>query len=158
MRILTMAALPMLALAACSGGSEALQPGQWDMAFAITDVSGEGVTEAMRDEIAAELDRELAMESLCISEGQAAEPDESLVLNSEVISECNIGGATFENGTIDIAGTCGDGGNEGGEIAVSGTYSATAIDAEMTATIRDGGQEFSFAGTVSGERTGECSG
>ncbi|WP_299321392.1 DUF3617 family protein [Parasphingopyxis sp.] len=157
MRNLAIAALPVLALAACSGGSESLQPGQWDMTFAVTDVSGEGVTEAMRDEIAGELDRELAMESTCISEAQAAAPDESLVLNSEVISECNIGESVFENGTIDIAGTCGDGG-DGGEIAVTGTYSATGIDAEMTATIRDGGQEFSFAGNITGERTGDCPG
>lgn len=165
MRNLALAALPALALMGCSGGEEATEPeaagleaGEWQMAFYVNDVSGENVTEEMRTEIATELDRELAMDPVCISEERAATPDAALFIPGEVNSECNFTESSAENGTIEMAGTCGEGANDGGAISINGTYEAASMEAVMTATIRDGGEEFSFAAVISGERTGECNG
>ena len=158
MRNMAFAALPALALMGCSGGSEALEPGEWQTAFYVSEVTGENITEPMREEIAAELDRELAIDPICITEEQAASPEAVMFLPSEVSEECTITESSVENGTIEMAGTCGNGPGDGGTIALSGTYSAARMDSEMTATIQDGGEEMSFTAVITSERSGECSG
>ena len=158
MRKLAITALPALALMGCSGGSESMEAGQWQRTFYVTEVTGANITEPLREEIAGELDRELAIDPVCITAEQAASPDVSMFLPAAVTEECTITESNLEDGTINIAGNCGEGTDDGGTIALTGTYSANRITSEMTATIRDGGEEISFAGVISGERTGECSG
>lgn len=158
MRNLAIAALPALALMGCSGGSESLEPGEWQTAFYISEVSGENITEAMREEIATELDRELAIDPICITEEQAASPEATMFLPDEVNNECTITESSVENGTISMTGTCGNGSDDGSTISMTGTYSAARMDSEMSATIRDGGEEFSFTAVITSERSGECSG
>ena len=152
------AALPALALAACSGGSEALQPGQWEMTLTVTEASAEGMPEGEEAGMIAELNRELAMDPSCVSEEQAASPTYNIFVPREAASECDFSGSTVENGVIQIAGACGDGPDEGGELTLTGTYSATSMEGVMTAQIQDGRRAFSFNATMTGERTGECSG
>ncbi|MEQ9663363.1 MAG: DUF3617 domain-containing protein [Parasphingopyxis sp.] len=156
MKVILIAGVAGLALAACSsGGGDNLQPGEWELTLDVTEANLPGAPEEMQQELIAELNRELAMDPVCISEEDSAEPTPELFIPNEAESECDFEGSTVENGEISISGTC-DG--EGGTLTIEGTYDATSMTATMEAELRDGNEVLQFTADMTGERSGDCTG
>lgn len=148
------AAMPLAALTACSSGEapETMQPGQWDVTLTVTEASAPGISEEMQADLVAELNRELAMEPVCVTEEDAANPSYRLFVPAETEGECDFDGSSVENGAIAIAGQCG----EGGELTIEGSYGATSLEAELRARVEDGSEILEFSADLAGERTGDC--
>jgi hypothetical protein len=154
MKHFPVAAMAMAALAGCSGGdaSETMQPGLWEMRLNVTGAAAPGMSEAMRADLVAELNRELAMGPVCVTEEDAANPSHRFFVPAEAEGECDFTDSTVENGTINIAGQCG----EGGALTIEGGYGATTLEALFEARVEDGSELLEFTAELTGERTGAC--
>jgi hypothetical protein len=142
-------------LAGCSGGvSETMQPGQWEIALNVTEAAAPGLSDEMGADLVAELNRELAMDPVCVTQADSENPTPGLFLPAEAEGECDFSGSTVEAGMISISGTCGD----GGVLTIEGAYGATAMEAVLEARIEDGSEMLEFTAEMSGERTGTCAG
>lgn len=154
MKSVLIAALPALLLVACSSGGDTLEPGQWTMALNVTEANLPGTPPEAQGELRAELNRELAMDPICISAEQAAAPTASLFIPSEAESECDFSGSTVEGGVITISGTCGN----DGSLTINGSYDATSMQATLAARVEDGNEVLDFTAEMTGERSGDCAG
>ncbi|MBC2776470.1 DUF3617 domain-containing protein [Parasphingopyxis marina] len=142
-------------LAGCSGGvSETMQPGQWEMTLNVTEATAPGLSDEMSADLVAELNRELAMDPVCVTQADSENPAPRLFLPAEAEGECDFAGSTVEAGMISISGSCGD----GGVLTIEGAYGGTTMEAVLEARIEDGSEMLEFTAEMNGERTGACTG
>ena len=166
MRYSIVAAPAVLLLAACGGAgggdSVALQPGQWETSVQFTEVDIPGAppeaVNQMRQAIARPQTR-----SECITPEQAANPTGNMV--SAGAGNCQFTESTFENGNINVQGTCEQAGAGTATVSMEGSYTPTTMEAEITSEVQapagaaaDGPQSVRMSGTFTSRRTGECQG
>lgn len=151
--------VPTVALIFACSSNTALQPGQWEFTTKMTDVELPG----MPPEIAAQAKQAMASQqsqtqSRCITPAEAANPGGSLANPSGNAQGCTFSKQTFAGGTIDVAGNCRPPTGGTVETALTGTYTATEINAAITANVTGGPQAVRMRGTMTGRRTGDCPG
>jgi hypothetical protein len=160
MKKFLIAAAPLALVAACSGGGGdvALQPGEWTMTTAMTDIEVPGMPEEMVAQMRESMGDQTNTETECISDEEAANPLQGMFSNNEMGENCDFGESSFEGGVININATCEAPGGQPGTatMAIEGTYTATTMDAEMSVNVEGGPMEMRMSGTMTGERTGEC--
>jgi hypothetical protein len=152
-------------LSACGGGGAgggavSLQPGQWETTMQFTNSEAPGAPEpqvaAMRQAMGQPQTR-----NECMTPAQAANPAAGMMNAGGGGNSCNFTKSTFANGTIDVAGTCSPPGGANATVAMTGTYTATTMTAQVTTTVRapagtPGPQEIRMTGNVNARRTGDC--
>ena len=116
----------------------------------------------MPEELAAMMREQLVgnpqTESECIAAEAAADPVNQLLVPDNA-GECTFEESVFEGGRIAVNGNCpGSEGDEPGDISITGSYTATSIDAQLTVERSDSAMgDIRMVGSLSAERTGECS-
>lgn len=135
---------PALLLAACSQESAPFQPGQWEYQLALSagqepDVAGSG--------------------------GQCADPAEADDLPTQILSNspfgnCSTSSASYRDGKLSIVASC-DGKAPAttmapGKVSLEGSYTATSIDARLSAELDSDGPVKQLSGKLSARRTGDC--
>lgn len=157
---LTAAAL----VAGCSGGgeetagAEGIEPGAWQTTVTFTEIEAEGLPEGLAEMMREQLVGQPQVDNDCITPEQAADPGGQLLVPDDAGEDCNFERTVFADGAIDFAGSCsGPDGENPGEITVSGNYTPTTIDAEISVAGDDPTMgELRMTGTFSAERTGNC--
>jgi len=157
MKKLAILALTVALIVAC-GSNTALQPGQWEFTTKITDIEVPGQPPAMAAQMKQAMASQAQTQSRCITQAEASNMGGSLANPSGSAQGCTFTKQTFAGGTIDVAGTCQA--PTGGTVAttLTGTYTATALDARIAANVTGGPQQMQMSGTMTGRRTGDCPG
>lgn len=159
----------ILALAACSRGPANFQPGQWEMAMAVTGVDAPGLPPETLAQLRTAVGRPQTS-SNCMTADQAANPLRDLRAGmrqgmSSMGGQLNCEFAnndTFSGGTIRITATCRPPSGPGqARLLMEGGYTATTMDTRFTWTFegpRPGGgtQTARLNGTAKGRRLGDC--
>lgn len=153
----------------CSGGGDgeeaaadsvALEAGEWETTVSFTEIDfGEGMPEELAAMMREQLVGQAQTDSDCITEEEAADPQGQLLMPDGAGDDCTFTEQVFAGGEISIQGSCsGRNGDEPGDISLTGTYTATSIDAEMRVEATDPNMgTMRMAGTLSSQRTGACS-
>jgi hypothetical protein len=159
MRHVTFATLALLpALAACSGSSTAIQPGQWETTTAFTTVEAPGMPPQALEAMRAQLANQRQTQTSCITPAQAANPAGDMMnAGGGGPNSCQFSKSTFAGGVIDVAGTCP---SPAGTMNMSwqGNYTATTMEGRFTTEVQGGPQSMRMIGTLSGRRIGDCPG
>ena len=149
-------------LAACSGGPDSIQPGQWETTTRMTEVEAPGMPEAALAQMRAQLANQTQTQSSCITPEQAANPTGGLLSGSDS-SGCQFGDSTFSGGRIAINGTCpGPGGPGSMRLTMEGSYTATTMEGTVTTQMSappgaaGGVENIRMSGTFNSRRTGDC--
>ena len=141
-----------LALAACSGDSTSIRPGNWETTMRMS---------AGQDELWS------TTVTRCIDAQEAAAPGLG-ILNASPLGPCHATESTFSNGTISIHASCpgrGPGlqasvpmvpGMMPSRVSLEGRYTATTMEGQFSAELEDTLEPMRFTGTMTGRRTGEC--
>ncbi len=152
------AAAPLTLLAACSGGSsDEMQPGEWEMTMQMNEIDAPDMPEELRTMMQQQMGQPETSTD-CVDEEAAANPMQSMFADGELGENCDFGDSNIEGGVIDVSGSCESQGAPGpAEMSLQGSYTATTITADVQMTM-DGGPmgEIRMAGTMNGERTGDC--
>jgi hypothetical protein len=152
MRILIAPAVALVA--ACSGNSSSIQPGQWEMTTRFASVEVPGVPEAMAKQVQAQLTSQPQVQNTCITPAQAANPTGGMF--SQDPQGCNYTENTFSGGVIRIRGTCQAPGGGQSQMSWEGRYTETTMEGNLNMEVTGGPQAMRMRGSMSGRRTGDC--
>lgn len=149
---------PTVALIFACSGNASLQPGQWEFTTKITDIEVPGQAPAVAAQMKQAMASQAQTQSRCITPAEAANMGGNLANPGGNAQGCTFSKQTFAGGAIDVAGTCQA--PTGGSVAttLTGTYTATALDARISANVTGGPQQMRMSGTMTGRRTGDCPG
>ncbi len=158
MKKLLIAAAPLAVLAGCSGGgSDQMQAGEWAMTTAMTEVEIPGLPEEMAAQVREQMGDQTETNNECLSEEEVADPLASMFADNEMGNDCDFGDSSFEGGVINVNATCEAPGGEGtAQMSLQGTYTATSLEADMEVNVEGGPMSMRMAGTMTGERIGDC--
>ena len=146
---------PGVALAAaCGGGSNTIQPGQWEMTTRFSSVEIPGMPEAMAKQMQQQMANQAQTQTTCITPAQAANPAGGMF--SQDPQGCNFTEQTFSGGTIRVRGTCQVPGQGQMQMSWEGRYTETTMEGNYTADVSGGPQSMRMRGTMTGRRTGDC--
>jgi hypothetical protein len=145
-----------------AGGSVALQPGQWEMVTQVTGIEVPGAPPEAVEAMRAAAARQRQTQNRCMTPQEAANPGAGL-MNAGQASGCNFTEQSFSGGTMRLVGTCQAPGGQG-QVAtrMEGTYTATTMEARITAEITMANappgspRTVRSTGTLTGRRTGDC--
>ena len=149
---------PAVALIVACGSNTALQPGQWEFTTKMTDIEIPGAPPAMAAQMKQAMASQAQTQSRCISQAEAANPGGSLANPGGNAQGCTFSKQTFAGGSIDVAGTCRAPTGGSVETTLTGSYTATTMDARIGANVTGGPQQMRMSGTMTGRRTGDCPG
>ncbi|MCA1749362.1 MAG: DUF3617 family protein [Parasphingopyxis sp.] len=144
----------------CSGsGPDGIEPGEWETTVTFTEIDIEGMPEELAAMLREQIVNQPQTDSDCITPEQAADPQGQLLVPDGAGEECTFDESVFEGGRIAIRGSCtGQSGDEPGQISLTGSYTATSIDAEISVEGTDSTMgDMRMTGNFTAERTGECS-
>ena len=155
---------PSLALlAACSGGSDQIQPGMWETTSRMTEVEIPGMPPAVAEQMKAQMANQTQTQSQCITPEQAANPAGNMLNAGGDAQGCQFSDSTFSGGVIRVRGTCpGPAGAGTANMSWEGTYTATTMEGRITAEVQappgaqGGPQNIRMSGTLASRRTGDC--
>jgi hypothetical protein len=142
------------------GGSVALQPGMWEttVQFTTIDMPGAppGAAEAMRAMMGQPQTR-----SNCMTPEQAANPAGSMAAPEGAGADCRFEQNGFDNGTINVRGTCTNPTRGNLQMTMTGNYTATTMEATVNQTMTappntQGPQSIRLEGRMTARRTGDC--
>lgn len=155
MKRLALLAPTVVLIFACSSG-ETLQPGNWELTTKMTDIELPGQPPAMAAQMKQAMTAQAQTQTRCITPAEAANPGGSLANPGGNAQGCTFSKQTFAGGAIDVAGSCP--GPAGGTLqtTLAGTYTATEMNATITANVEGGPQPMRMRGTLTGRRTGDC--
>lgn len=150
--------VPVVALIFACSSNNSLQAGQWEFTTKMTDIEIPGAPPAMAEQMKQAMASQAQTQSRCITPAEAANMGGNLANPSGSAQGCTFSKQTFAGGTIDVAGTCQA--PTGGTVAttLTGTYTAQALDARISANVTGGPQQMRMTGTMTGRRTGDCPG
>ena len=143
------ALLAMLACSGCSGGTAAIQQGEWQSMTALEGPSGATVRSS----------------SNCVRGDDAANP--ARILLAGAIGQCQIAESRFEGGNLSVRATCtgrdplANPMNPSSvtlQVVLEGRYTETNVDARITATEGEGPDARRMTGTLTSNHKGACSG
>jgi coenzyme F420-reducing hydrogenase gamma subunit len=158
MKIALLSGIAVMALAGCGSGGTKLKAGQYEMTMKMTDVQVPGAPPAAIEQMKAAMAAQSEQtQQQCVTEEDIANMGNKMGSAGAQGGDCNFTKTTFNGGAIDIAGTCkaptGD-----IAIAMNGTHAADSFNATMTVDATANGQQVKASGTMSGRRTGDCTG
>lgn len=144
---------PLALAAACSGGSDSIEPGEWTLTMQMTEVTAAnapaGALEAMQSQPA-------QTQTQCITPAQAANPDGGLFA-PQSNEDCENMDFSMSGGTISLDATCQVPGAGAMEMTMDGTYDRTTLNADLQMVMAQTPMgEMTMSGTMTGERTGDC--
>lgn len=154
-----MAAAPLALLGACSSGSSGeLEAGEWTMTTQMTDVEIPGMPDEMVEQMRAQMDDQTETSTRCITEEEAANPGANLFAPEDASEDCQFTDSTVEGGVINVQGSCEAPNGQGtATMSIEGSYTATTMQADLSVNVEGGPMAMNMSGTMSAERTGECS-
>ena len=156
---------PAVALiAACSGSSDSIQPGQWEMTTRMTEIEVPGAPEALANQMRTAMANQAQTESRCITPEEAANPTRGMMNPTGKAEGCTFTDQTFAGGRISLAGSCPAPGGQGTVTTnLTGTYTATTMETQVRAEVQAGAnappgmpRTVRMSGTMTGRRTGDC--
>jgi hypothetical protein len=165
MKRLVLWAPPLALLAACSGSSVSLQPGQWETTIRMTSIEVPGAPEAMVAQMRTQMANQVDTRSQCITPQEAANPAGNMLNPSGGGQGCTFTDNIFAGGVINVNGTCaGPGGQGSARMTLAGSYTATTMEGRVSAevTAPPGAappgtpQTVRMSGTMTSRRTGDC--
>lgn len=155
MRKLILAAAPLALLAACSGGSDSLEPGEWTLTMEMTEIDAPDAPPAALN---AMRQQQAQTQTQCITPAQAANPDGG-IFAPQSNENCDDMSFTMSGGEMLLEATCNAPGVGEMEMTIDGTYDRENIDAELEMVMAETPLgPMTMRGTMTGEHTGECDG
>lgn len=156
MKRLMLFAPAVVIAAACSGQSNTIQPGNWEMVTKITSVEVPGVTGPAAQQMQSAMANRTNTQTVCFTPQQVANPMGGMMGGAENPQGCQFSDQTFAGGVIRAHATCPGPGN--GQIRMSweGTYTATTMQANVTTETVGGPQNMRIGATLTSRRTGDC--
>jgi len=129
-----------------------LQPGQWEMSFAIDKMEIPGMPAG-----AASPPAQAQKAATCITPEQAAKPAGDM-FSGKGAGDCKFDTFTMNDGKMNAAMTCKLPNNQGeSKTVMTGSYSPTSFSNEVTSTVAvPNGQKVTIHATSAGKRIGEC--
>jgi Protein of unknown function (DUF3617) len=162
-RLYVLAALLMLA-AACSRGSERIQPGRWEFEVVTTSIDAPGLSPEVQQTARAQLNRPQRNRE-CVTAANAANPLHDLreQLTRSPGATCQTSDDVFAGGVIRFRSTCRPT-NGAGQIQLNleGRFEPIALQADLSIDVDipnpAGGAAVTLhsRGTVKGRRLGDC--
>lgn len=151
-------------LAACSGASDSIQPGQWELTTRMTEVDVPGAPPEMVNQMRSAMASQAQTQNRCITPEEAANPTAGMMNPTGQAQGCTFTEQTWAGGRISLAGTCPAPGGQGTvRSTISGSYTATTMETQVTAEVQPGAnappgmpQNVRMRGTMTGRRTGDC--
>jgi hypothetical protein len=184
MQTVSILALPLLALAACSGGgadkdgdgkiskeeiakeAEAIKfsPGEWENKVEIVDVKFDesklpAEAKGMAGAMVKQMVGQVQTSKNCLTEEQAKKPGADFLAGAEN-DECTYKKFDLSGGKIDADIACkGKQAGQTGDIKLTGTYTATSYDMQMDMAMSSGEMgTMTMKAKNSAKRIGECKG
>ena len=139
--------------AGTSTATAQIQPGQWEMTFAIDKMEMPGMPAGANPAA-----QPAQKASTCITPEQAAKPAGD-VFAGKAAGDCKFDSFTMNNGKMNATMSCKMPNMPGQtKTVMSGTYASTEFANEVTSTVSGmpGGQTAVIHATSSGRRVGEC--
>jgi hypothetical protein len=130
-----------------------IQPGQWEISFAIDKMDMPGMPAGAMDHA-----KQAQKTSTCITPEQAAKPAGDLFAGKGS-GACTFDTFTMAGGKLNAAMSCKQPNMPGtSKTIMSGTYGSTEFSNEVTSSVSGmpGGQTMTIHATSSGHRIGEC--
>ena len=182
---ITLSASTMLALAACSGGSDSgtpstapgeeqsaeevasemekvsLMPGEWESTSEVIDVQIEGGPEGMPAGIADMMKGRKTVTKNCITPEQAANPSAEF-LTTQKDNKCTYSDFAMKGGTMTGKVSCPAGDSGKADMAMKGSYTPDSYDMTMNMNAAGmgggapAGMTMVMTVRTSGKRIGEC--
>lgn len=156
MKRLGLAAPALALIAACSGASTSIQPGQWETTTRMTSIDMPGAPPAMLAQVRAQLANQAQTQSSCITPEQAANPAGSMLNTGSGASACQFTDSTFAGGVIRVNGSCPGPAGASMRMSLVGSYTATTMEGRISSDIQGGPQSMRMSGTLTSRRTGDC--
>ena len=142
-----------LALAACGGSGDSLQPGEWEMKTEVVSVKVEGLPEGVGESMKAQAG---GTSRTCMTPEEAKGPGADIFAENNP-ANCKSEGFRWAGGRIQGKTTCtGQGGQGKTVITMDGRYGAQSIDMTMKSDTEMMGKAMKMEMRVSGRRVGEC--
>ena len=142
------ALLGATSLAACSGESTVLEPGQWDMNLAVTKIEAPGLPQGANVPLPPP-----QTVSQCLTPEQARNPGADFAGGGQ--QGCTSDDYRMADGRISGTIQCNQQGTSM-RATVSGSYTRDSMDMTMNSQTQTSGQNISTEVRVTGRRTGEC--
>jgi hypothetical protein len=153
---------PALALcAACSGGADSLQPGQWQKTIQFSSIEVPGAPEAEIAPMRAMMSQPQIV-SECLTPADTANPTLKLTnLERGGPQNCQFSENSYSGGAIRVRGTCQLPRGGTMQLSMEGTYTATTMQARVSHEMHappntPGPQTIRLAVNLSARHTGEC--
>jgi hypothetical protein len=129
-----------------------MQPGQWEMSFAIDKMEIPGMPAGANAPKA-----EPTKATTCVTPEQAAKPAGDMFAGKGA-GDCKFDTFTMDGGKMNAAMTCKLPNNQGeSKTNMTGSYSSTSFSNEVTSTVNmPNGQKVTIHATSAGKRIGEC--
>lgn len=156
---------PSLALiAACSGGNNSIQPGQWEMTTRMTEIEVPGAPPEIANQMRTAMANQTQTQNRCITPEEAANPTRGMMNPSGQAEGCTFTDQTFAGGRILVSGSCPAPGGQGTvQTRLEGTYTGTTMETRVSAEVQAGAsappgmpRTVRMTGTMTGRRTGDC--
>jgi hypothetical protein len=142
-----------LALSACGGSGDNLQPGEWEMKTEVVNVKVEGLPAGVGDSMKA---RAGGTSRTCITPEEAKGPSADVFARNNP-ENCKSEGFSWAGGRIQGKTTCtGPGGQGKTVMTMDGRYGAQSIDMTMKSDTEMMGKAMAMEMRVTGRRVGEC--
>jgi hypothetical protein len=155
---------PAIALAGIAAGcskADQLQPGQWEMGLQLKTLEMPGAPPEMVAQLRSAMSQSQPARS-CLTAEEARNPlaqMREMVVQGQA-ANCRFTDEVFGGGVIRIRATCpGSGGRGGGQMSMEGSFTATTLNATLTArgsSPRVPGATMNMTAEITGRRTGDC--
>ena len=138
-----------------------LQPGNWQTSVTFSNIEVPGIPEQQAAAMRQQMGRPQTRAN-CITPAQAANPMGDIM--GQPRRGCTFVKNTFAGGVIDVAANCTAPNQGQAQLAMTGSYTANTINAQIRMEARPpqgtqgGPQMVRMSGTVSSRRVGECAG
>lgn len=143
-------------LVACSGGSDGIEPGEWEFTMAIDEISAPEAPEAARAQVEATKPPP-QVQTVCVTPEEAADPDGGMFA-PQGDDTCQNIDFTMADGRMDMEAQCQAPGMPGQmTMTMDGAYDRTSFTTDLDMEIAETPVgPMTMSGTMTGEHKGDC--
>jgi Protein of unknown function (DUF3617) len=161
MKRLIIIAPAIVLIAACSGGADTIQHGQWEIVTEMTSVEAPGAPPALLEQMRASMASQRQTQSQCITAEQARNPARNMTGQNP--AGCEFSDTTWAGGNVRIRANCRPPGTPPVQLSIEGTYTAQQINNRINVSMEmpnptgaGAPMQIRLQGRMTGRRTGDC--
>lgn len=145
-------------LAGCSGSSDGIEPGEWEMTMTVNEIDLPNADEAVRAQMASQTPPPQTT-TVCVTPEQARDPDGGMFA-PQGNENCEYANFDMSGGNMELEATC-EGAGMPGEMhmTINGTYDRTSFTTDMEMEVEAPAPvgAMTMSGTMTGEhKSDEC--